>query len=314
MATRISCSVVSILVLVLAIHQPFTVHSRSLKSTDPSLTSFQSLEGAIKGQTRHGIREVKHYLKAFGYLDYGEGENDDVALMDDKFDETLESALRSYQKFYRLKVTGKLNADTVKQMSAPRCGVPDLVHPRHAGTNATKPSKFRMVVRYKFFPNNPKWPPSQTHLSYAIGPVPKAIPLEEFRGVCSRAFQSWAKVTAFTFKESTSGSADIVIGFYHGNHGDGNPFDGPGNVLAHAFYPTIGRFHYDAEEQWSFNPGLTETDLESVALHEIGHLLGLAHSSDPNAVMYPNIPLGSIHRNLSQDDINGIRALYPEQR
>ncbi|XP_030469878.2 metalloendoproteinase 1-like [Syzygium oleosum] len=313
MAPKMFCSFVSLLVVVLAIHQPFTAHSRSPKSTDPSLTSFQSLEGALKGQTKQGIKDVKRYLKAFGYLDHGEDGND-VALMDDRFDETLESALKSYQKFYHLKVTGKLDVDTVKQMSAPRCGVPDLVHPRHAGRNATKPSKFRMVAHYNFFPNMPKWPPSQTHLNYAFGPVPGAIPLEELRGVCSRAFQRWADVTMFTFSETSTGeSTDIVIGFYNGDHGDGIPFDGPGNVLAHSFSPTDGRFHYDADEQWSTNPSSTQFDLESVALHEIGHLLGLAHTPDQNAVMYAITNPGALKRDLRQDDIDGIHALYAGQ-
>ncbi|KAI6700630.1 hypothetical protein NL676_014954 [Syzygium grande] len=98
MAPKMFCSFVSLLVVFLAIHQPFTAHSRSPKSTDPSLTSFQSLEGALKGQTKQGIKDVKRYLKAFGYLDHEEDGNE-VALMDDRFNETLESALKSYQKF-----------------------------------------------------------------------------------------------------------------------------------------------------------------------------------------------------------------------
>ncbi|XP_010030761.2 metalloendoproteinase 5-MMP [Eucalyptus grandis] len=309
MVPKISCSFVAILVLFLAI-RPSTVHSRSLKSTDPSLTSFQSLEGVLKGQTKQGIKEVKRYLRAFGYWGYEEDENE-VALMDDEFDETLESALQSYQRFYHLEVTGKLDADTVNQMSAPRCGVPDAVHPRHAEWNATKPSKLRIVARYNFFPNKPRWPPTKTHLNYAFGPVPAAIPLEELRGVCSRAFQRWADVTSFTFSEaSAGGQIDLVIGFYRGDHGDGYPFDGPGKILAHSFSPTDGRFHYDVEEQWSTNPSSTQFDLESVTLHEIGHLLGLAHTPDQNAVMFATISPGAQKRDLRQDDIDGIHALY----
>lgn len=47
------------------------------------------------------------------------------------------------------------------------------------------------------------------------------------------------------------------------------------------------------------------------ATHELGHSLGLAHSSDPNAVMYPTY--GEVYSKdfkLSQDDINGIQKLY----
>jgi predicted Zn-dependent protease len=49
-------------------------------------------------------------------------------------------------------------------------------------------------------------------------------------------------------------------------------------------------------------------DLESVALHEMGHLLGLGHSTDQNAAMYPY--WAGVRRNLNQDDVDGIMALY----
>lgn len=46
----------------------------------------------------------------------------------------------------------------------------------------------------------------------------------------------------------------------------------------------------------------------SVALHEIGHSLGLAHSDVREAVMYAFY--SEQHNDLKQDDINGIQRLY----
>jgi hypothetical protein len=49
-------------------------------------------------------------------------------------------------------------------------------------------------------------------------------------------------------------------------------------------------------------------DLETVYLHENGHVAGLGHSGDPNAVMYPSYQTARC--TLGQDDMNGLAALY----
>lgn len=52
--------------------------------------------------------------------------------------------------------------------------------------------------------------------------------------------------------------------------------------------------------------------LEDIATHELGHALGLNHSSASDATMYPSYSYCSqALRTLASDDINGIKALYP---
>jgi len=129
--------------------------------------------------------------------------------------------------------------------------------------------------------------------------------------VLQDALTKWAQVSPFTFEAvSEDSESNLVFAFYEGDHGDGAPFDGPRGILGHSFSPTDGRSHFDGDENWSENPGPNQIDLPSVVLHEIGHLLGLAHTSDESAVMYPSIGPGMEKRELQQDDIQGIQSLY----
>lgn len=51
-------------------------------------------------------------------------------------------------------------------------------------------------------------------------------------------------------------------------------------------------------------------DVWSVFMHEVGHSVGLNHSSYSTAVMYPTVKTNSTHRSLSSDDKAGIAAIY----
>lgn len=65
---------------------------------------------------------------------------------------------------------------------------------------------------------------------------------------------------------------------------------------------------------WSAS-SITVTDIENVLTHEIGHLLGFAHTTNPDASMYDGYSEGeTLKRDLSATDIRGLCEVYPSGR
>ena len=68
---------------------------------------------------------------------------------------------------------------------------------------------------------------------------------------------------------------------------------------------------------WTTSIDTPRVDVQSIATHEIGHVFGLDHSEDQDAVMwweyliYPNGMGETRQRTLHEDDILGISYLYP---
>ena len=255
--------------------------------------------GSAKRGTRHiGVERAQKYLARFGYL----GEGHEPAVLD----ETTSRAVAAYQSTLRLPVTGELDPNTIESIEAPRCGASDreLIVAKSDGPFEDSGAYVLRGCSYSKL--------SITH-SFVNGTLD--IAGDEEREAIRRAFETWrGALCGVIFPEQSSGATDLRTGWFVGDHGDGSSFDGPGNVIAHAFYPPpcggthAGSMHFDDAEPWDL-AGSGGVDLETVALHEIGHLLGLAHSSDPNAIMYPTYT--GVQRALGQDDVDGIRRLYP---
>ncbi|HEX5009759.1 MAG TPA: matrixin family metalloprotease [Planctomycetota bacterium] len=73
------------------------------------------------------------------------------------------------------------------------------------------------------------------------------------------------------------------------------------------------RIRYLSSWVWQDGPGPSSggIDIQGVATHEIGHTLGLGHTSVSGATMTPFISgAGNQQRSIEADDINGIKSIY----
>ncbi len=84
------------------------------------------------------------------------------------------------------------------------------------------------------------------------------------------------------------------------------------------YYPDTGEIvdvdidFNGADYHWTVLDGDVQTDVQAIATHEIGHLLGLDHTGIPSAVMNPYYEPGETRqRTLQDDDVEGISAIYP---
>ena len=79
--------------------------------------------------------------------------------------------------------------------------------------------------------------------------------------------------------------AEIDILFTKGNHGDSLPFDGPGTIIAHAFFPHEGGDeHYDEDEDWTHQSSqgwLISMNLLFSLIKVMYHTIEALQSHDP---------------------------------
>lgn len=263
------------------------------------------------------------YLAQFGYLPTPDPRK---ALL--LTEDGVSKALKRLQKFGGINETGVLDDDTIELIKTPRCGMKDDLEEeqfqnqeiREVGDDENEIVEkeergpyFPIKKRKKRFAlQGSRW--KTRFLTYKVGKYPTGLTNREVDSDVSKAFSMWASASGLTFMKSNARNVHIEIRFENYNHGDEDAFDGPGGVVAHAFFPEFGGdAHFDNGEHWTVNR-YTGTSLLQSLTHEFGHSLGLLHSSNKKAMMGPYHRGWNPNLKLHSDDIKAIQKLYGKNK
>lgn len=275
----------------------------------------------LPGERGQAVLAVYEYLRQFGYFPNRALEKQYpywVAMVPDEppnpssYGPELEEGVSAYQKFMGLPVTGRVDERTLELMKTPRCG-----HPENEFAALDPDDKWALF-------NGVKW--NKSTVTYRLGASTdgNGLTTSSMQTALDAVLGIWQGVTNLTLSRITSGTPDTEVRWWkRGTPPSGASWIAGGNQVDFGLSTALGtawgqtRLGLNTEQVWASTLTPGKFDIQTTLLHEVGHTLGLDHSSMqlgvfPNgtqAVMHPSQSSGS--RTLPQpDDLQAVSALY----